>query len=198
MIDSHCHLFFDSLINDFDSIISRAKKNNISAILSINTNPIDFESHYRLINTYNSLFISNGQHPENVNFSNIPSADYLKSFCKNEKVIGIGETGLDFYHSTENKKEQYKSFENHIEACLETKLPLIIHQRNSENEIIDILNYHQKRKKLNVVFHCFTGSSKLRNFCLDNNFYISLSGIVTFKNAEDLRKIIQPVPLNLI
>ena len=198
MIDSHCHLNFDSLTNDFNSIIQRAKENNITAILSINTNPEEFESHYQLIKKYQSLFISYGLHPGNVNSSNIPTIHSLKLYCEFEQVIGIGETGLDFYHSKEYKSEQYKSFENHIECSYETNLPLIIHQRNSEKEIIDILNNYQKHKPLKIVFHCFTGSEKLKSFCLDNEFYISLSGIVTFKNAIDLRKVIHNFPLQQI
>ena len=198
MIDSHCHLNFDSLSKDFSSIIKRAKKNNINAILSINTNPDEFESHYKLINKHQSLFISYGLHPQNVNDTNIPTVDRLKFYCKYEQVIGIGETGLDFYYSKEYKPEQYQSFENHIECSYETNLPLIIHQRNSEKEIIDVLNNYQKQKPLKIVFHCFTGSEKLKSFCLDNEYYISLSGIVTFKNANDLRKVIYNFPLQKI
>ena len=166
MIDSHCHLNFDNLSKDFSSIIKRAKENNITAILSINTNPDEFESHYQLIKKHQSLFISYGLHPENVNSFNIPSINSLKFYCEYEQVIGIGETGLDFYRSTEHKSEQYQSFENHIECSYETNLPLIIHQRNSEKEIIDVLNNYQKSKPLKVIFHCFTGSAKLRSFCL--------------------------------
>ena len=130
-----------------------------------------------------------------MNSFNIPAVDSLKFYCEYEHVIGIGETGLDFYRSTEYKSEQYQSFENHIECSYETNLPLIIHQRNSEKEIIEVLNNYQKSKSLKVVFHCFTGSAKLRNFCLDNKFYISLSGIITFKNANDLRELISDFPL---
>ena len=198
MIDSHCHLFFDSLKNDFDNIILRSIENNITAILSINTDPENFENHYKLINKYKSLYISYGLHPENVKFDNIPTIKDLQFFCKYDRVIGIGETGLDFYRSLENKDYQYKSFENHIECSYETNLPVIIHQRNSENEIIDIINYYNKKKPLKIVFHCFTGSVKLKNFCLDNNFYISLSGIITFKNAIKLRENISNFPLDKI
>ncbi len=198
MIDSHCHLNFDNLSKDFSSIIERAKENNITAILSINTNPDKFESHYQLINKHQSLFISYGLHPGNVNPFNVPSVDNLKFFCEYEQVVGIGETGLDFYRSAEHKSEQYQSFENHIECSYETNLPLIIHQRNSEKEIIDVLKNYQKSKPLKVVFHCFTGSAKLRSFCLDNEFYISLSGIITFKNANDLREVIIDFPLQQI
>ena len=198
MIDSHCHLFFDNIKNNFDNIIDKAKKNEVKCILSINTDPKEFNLHYNLINKYNSLFISFGLHPQNVNSNNLISTEQLKKYCDLEKVIGIGETGLDYYHSKEFKNEQIKSFENHIECSYLNDLPLIIHQRNSENEIMDILNQYNKKKALKVVFHCFTGTIKLKNFCLDNNFYLSLSGIVTFKNAENLRNVIKSAPLDRI
>ena len=198
MIDSHCHLFFDSLKNNFSKIIERSINNNITSILSINTKMSDFEEHYNLIKNYKSIFISCGQHPENVTNKNIISTEDIILTCNNnEKVIAIGETGIDLYHSTEHKESQYISFEKHIEACLETNLPLIIHQRNSEEEIIDILSSY-KNSSLPLVMHCFTGSKKLRDFCIDSNYYISLSGIITFKNATDLRNIITNIPLNLL
>ena len=198
MIDSHCHLNFKSLKNNISELITRAKKNNITSILSINTKIEEFKEHYDLIKQYQSIYISSGVHPEHINNNNIPTTKKLTSLCTYDRVIGIGETGLDFYYSTEHKDSQYRAFEKHIECSYEKKLPLIIHQRNSENEIIDLLQNYQKEKPLNIVFHCFTGTSKLRNFCLDNNFYISLSGIVTFKNANDLRNVIKSIPLKSI
>ena len=144
MIDSHCHLFYDSLRNDFLKIIERSKLNNITSILSINTKPEDFKTHFNLIKKYKSIFISYGQHPEYVDKENIiTSKEIITESNSNDKVIGIGETGIDLFHSTNNFKFQIKSFENHIEASIDTKIPLIIHQRNSENEIIDILSNYK-------------------------------------------------------
>ena len=196
MIDSHCHLNFDNLANNIDDIINKAKKNSITSILSINTDPEEFNNHYRLIKQFKSIFLSYGLHPQQVTENKIISSLDIINNSSNDRVIAIGETGLDFFHSLKYKKEQHKVFESHIEASYETNLPLIIHQRNSENEIIDILTNFQKSKPLNAVFHCFTGTSKLRNFCLDNEFYLSLSGIITFKNAEDLRKVVKNVPMS--
>ena len=195
MIDSHCHLNFDSLKHNLIKIIDNAKINNISSILSINTDPDEFISHYELIDVYKNIFISYGLHPEYVSNRKLITKDQILNNLNKDKVIGIGETGLDFYHSTEFKKEQYLSFEKHIEASIESNLPLIIHQRNSEKEIIDVLKSYQKKNKLNIVFHCFTGSDNLKNFCLENNYYISLSGIVTFKNANNLRDVIKDIPI---
>jgi len=198
MIDSHCHLNFDNLKKNINNIVINAKKNNITAILSINTDPLEFEEHYNLINNYKSIYLSYGLHPDNVsNEKNISKIDIIKN-TKNSKVIGIGETGLDFYHSNNYKYEQIKAFEQHIEASIETNLPLIIHQRNSELEIIEIIKKYLKNNKLNIVFHCFTGSNRLKDFCLNNGFYISLSGIITFKNAQELRENIKDVPLTSI
>lgn len=198
MIDSHCHINFESLSNNLIEIINNAKNNNITSILSINTDPDNFSNHYNLIKNYKSIFISYGLHPENVSSKKSLTKDNIIKNLTKDKVIGIGETGLDFYHSLEFKKEQYINFENHIEASIESNLPLIIHQRNSENEIIEVLKNYQKQKDLKVVFHCFTGSENLKKFCLDFGYYISLSGIVTFKNANDLREVIKDVPLSSI
>ena len=198
MIDSHCHLNFASLKSNINQIIKNAKDNNITSILSINTIPEEFLNHYNLIKDFQSVFISYGLHPENVNDYSQISKELILKYCEYDKVIGIGETGIDLYHSFKYKNEQFKIFENHIEASIETNLPLIIHQRNSEDEIIDILKSYQKERKLNIVFHCFTGSEKLKKFCINNEYYISLSGIVTFKNAADLRNIIKDIPISFL
>ena len=119
MIDSHCHLNFESLRKNFSKIIDNAKKNEITSILSINTDPDDFLNHYKLIENYKSLFISYGLHPESVSKVKSISKDIILKNIYRNKVIAIGETGLDFYHSIEYKKEQYKNFEEHIEGCVE-------------------------------------------------------------------------------
>ena len=198
MIDSHCHLNFESIKNNFLTIISNAKKNNITSILSINTDPDEFDEHYNLIKDYKSIYLSYGLHPEHVTNTKSITKNLISQHSECSKVIGIGETGLDFYHSVEYKKEQYKVFEEHIEASIETKLPLIIHQRNSENEIMEVLNTYQKNNNLKVVFHCFTGSSKLKKFCLERNYFLSISGIITFKNANELRNVIKNIPISSI
>lgn len=198
MIDSHCHLNFDSLSVNINNIVQNAIDNDITSILSINTDPDEFDNHYNLIKDFKSIFLSYGLHPETVsNTKMINKSDILKNII-NKKVIGIGETGLDFYHSKKYIGEQYKCFEQHIEASIESNLPLIIHQRESEDEIIQVLYSYQKNHNLKAVLHCFTGTTKLKNFCLDNGFYISLSGILTFKNAHTLREIILDTPLSSI
>ncbi len=197
MIDSHCHLNFSSLANNIDTIITNSKKNRLKLLLTINTDPLKFNEHLKLINNYKGIYISYGMHPcEIKSIDQLSNLDFDKN-CKKENVVGIGETGIDLFHSKVFLNEQVKSFELHIEASIKHNLPLIIHQRNSEDEIINILNKYLSHD-LKVVFHCFSGSETLMNFCLKNNFYISISGIITFKNANILRNTIKNYPLNLI
>ena len=189
MIDSHCHLNFESLSKDLPNIIERCNENGVTHLLSINTNPKDFEKHLNLIRDFRNIYISYGIHPEGINNETNFSYKELEKVIENPKLIALGETGLDFYHSIKYKEKQIEIFESHIEASKIYDLPVIIHQRDSEEEIIKVLNKF-KNDNLKIVFHCFTGSKKLLDFCIENNYYISLSGIVTFKNANSLREII--------
>ena len=195
MIDSHCHLNFESLSKDISNIIQRCYENGVTHLLSINTRPKDFENHLDLIKNYNNIYISYGIHPEEIDNESKFSLIELEKVIENPKLIALGETGLDFYRSIQYKQKQIEIFEAHIEASKIYNLPLIIHQRNSEEEIVKVLNKF-KNDNLKIVFHCFTGSKKLLEYCIENQFYISLSGIVTFKNANTLREIIRNVSLD--
>ena len=197
MIDSHCHLNFETLSQDLPNIIKRCKENSVTHLLSINTQPKDFINHLDLIKDFNNIYISYGIHPEEINNDSYLSLIDIEKNIKNPKLIALGETGLDFYHSIHYKKKQIEIFEAHIEASKIFDLPIIIHQRNSEDSIINVLNKF-KNDNLRIVFHCFTGSKKLLDYCLENNYYISLSGIVTFKNANILREIILKASLDHI
>ncbi len=197
MIDSHCHLNFNTLAENIEKILDDAKNNNITAILSIDTNPLNFRDHLKLIKRFNGLYISYGIHPCEVNSDEQLENLNFEKYCNDSHVIAIGETGIDLFHSKKRLEKQIKSFRLHIEASIKYELPIIIHQRDSENEIIEVLKDYLNYD-LKVVFHCFTGTKKLLDFCLQNKFYISLSGIITFKNADNLRKIIKNVPLEFI
>ena len=177
--------------------MKRCNENDVTHLLSINTNPKDFETHMDLIKDFNNIYISYGIHPEGINNETILSYKEIEKIIENPKLIALGETGLDFYHSIKYKNKQIEVFEAHIEASKIYDLPLIIHQRDSEDEIINVLNKF-KDDNLKIVFHCFTGTSKLKNFCLDNDYYISISGIITFKNANNLRENIKDIPLTSI
>ena len=131
MIDSHCHLNFDILKKDFTNIILRSEESGISKILTINTNPNDFDSHIDLIKDNKNIFISYGIHPQDVVQETIFSFDDLEKKMKYSQLVGLGETGLDFYHSDKHKMKQIEIFELHIEASIKYNLPIIVHQRNS-------------------------------------------------------------------
>ena len=196
LIDSHAHLDIINTKIDILPIINRANNKNVSSILSINTKIDNFDTHYKKIKNYKSIWFTVGEHPCNINKNNIPSKEKILKYLSKPKVIGVGETGLDFYYSKKYMDSQYKSLKNHIDASLLTDLPLIIHLRNSEKELIDFLINENKKNQLKVVMHCFNCSKNSLIKCLDNNFFISLSGIVTFKNAKDLQDLVKFIPLN--
>ena len=196
LIDSHAHLDFEKLRSDLKNIILNANKNNISSILSINTKIDQFENLYNLIYNYQSIWCSIGEHPCNINNLNIPNFETILSYTNKKKVIAIGETGLDFYHSVEFKDHQYQSLQNHIEASYKSNLPLIIHQRNSEKELLTYLTKENKNKKIKVLMHCFTGNKNYLFNCLDNDFFVSLGGIVTFKSSSELQNLVHNIPLS--
>ena len=195
LIDSHAHLDSDLLFPNFKSIIKNTNDNKISSILSINTKLTNFNIWYELIKNYKSIWCSVGEHPNYINANNIPTTKNILNLI-NEKVVGIGETGIDLYYSLDQIDFQFQAFKNHIDASIISNLPLIIHIRNSENELIDFLIKENKNNKLNVVIHCFTGSDNFLTKCLDNDFYISISGIVTFKKSINLQNTIKRIPLN--
>ena len=195
MIDSHCHLNFPAIKADIKNVIKRSKASGVTKLLTINTNPNEFDDHFNLIKEYENIYIAYGMHPEEVKENSCLSFDDIENKINNSRVIGIGETGLDFYHSNDFKEKQYDIFESHIKASKEFDLPIIIHQRNSEKEIIEILKKY-KNDNLKIVFHCFTGSNTLLQFCDENKYYISLSGIVTFKSANTLRETIKNASLD--
>jgi len=197
VIDSHCHLNFPSIRKDIKNVLKRSEANGVTKLLTINTNPNEFNDHYNLIKNFDNIYISYGIHPHEVKKNSFLSFEDIENKMKSSKVIGIGETGLDFFHSIEFKKKQYEIFEKHIEASKVFDLPIIIHQRNSEKEIIEILKKY-KNDNLKLVFHCFTGSKDLLEYCNENKYYISLSGIVTFKNANLLRETIKIASLDYL
>ena len=198
MIDSHCHLDHEPLFENLTDIINRSKETGVTKLLTICTTHKSFEKIIKIINKDVMIYGTFGIHPHETKNNKIDKQTIIKKVEDHNKIIGIGETGLDFFYNHSDKDMQIKSFKEHIEASIENKIPLIIHQRESEKEIIDVLKSYQNNDVLSLVFHCFTGSKELRNFCLDNNYYISISGIITFKNADELRNTLKDVPLSSI
>ena len=197
MIDSHCHLDHEPLLSDLTNVIKRSKDVGIEKLLTISTSLKSFDIIKKIIQKDEIIFGTIGIHPHETKDNKINSDFIIKNFEENPKVIGIGETGLDFYYNNSDKDAQIRSFEKHIDASINTNSPLIIHSRNAENETYDILNRY-KNQKLKILMHCFTGSKNFAEKLLDLDAFFSASGIITFKNSKDLQSTFKFLPLDKI
>ncbi len=198
LIDSHCHLDYFDFSLELDQVIFRAKKSGVKQILTICTEPEKLSKIIQISEKYKNVFFAAGLHPLNVGKGTHFTFSDLIEISKHPKMIGIGETGLDFFYSKDNKEEQIKNFEMHIAVSQKTKIPLIVHSRSADNDMIKILLKNFKKKEFNCVMHCFSSGENLAKTTTKLNFYVSLSGIVTFKKSEELRKIIKNIPKKLI
>ena len=197
MIDSHCHLDHEQINSDLSNVIKRSKDVGIEKLLTISTSFESFKKIKDIITEDEIIFGTIGIHPHETDNNEISVDEIVKNFDENPKIIGIGETGLDFYYNNSDKEKQIKSFKKHIEASIKTNSPLIIHSRNAEDETFEILNqYHDK--KLKILMHCFTGSKNFAERLLKLNAFFSASGIITFKNSLDLQKTFKFLPLDKI
>ena len=193
MIDSHCHLDHEPLLSNLDSVISRSKDAGIMKILTICTTLSSFDKIKQIINKDKIIFGTFGIHPHEAK-NDIVTTDYiLTQINNNSKIIGIGETGLDFYYNHSDKNAQIKSFEQHIIAATKLNIPLIIHSRDAENETYEILNSF-KDHNLKILMHCFTGSKEFAKKLLNLNAFFSASGIITFKKSLELQETFSFIP----
>ena len=197
MIDSHCHLDHEPLFSDLSNIIKRSKDVGIEKLLTISTSFDSFSKIKEIVKQDEIIYGTIGIHPHESEKDIIKLDEIIKNFQENDKIIGIGETGLDFYYNNSDKEKQISSFIRHIEASIKTNAPLIIHSRNAEKETYDILNNY-KDKNLKILMHCFTGSKKFSEKLLMLNAYFSASGIITFKNANELQDTFKSLPLDKI
>lgn len=191
IVDSHCHL---DMLSDYDNIVKRAGENNVKYMQTICTRLDNFENILKIAKQYKNIFASVGVHPSEV--VEVTDSKLLLELSVDEKVIGLGETGLDYFYNKEDKhhKLQIESFEQHIYASQNNNLPVIIHMRDAEKDAVDILTRNIKVKEFPALIHCFTASREFATKVLDLGLYISISGIITFKNAENLRDIVLHVP----
>jgi len=193
MIDSHCHLDHDPLFGDLNEVLSRAKNEGLKKLLTICTSDESFENIQKILDIDEIIYGTYGIHPHETKNYKVTKNDIIKNISKHPKLIGIGETGLDFYYNNSQKNVQIESFKKHIEASLETDVPIIVHSRNAENETFDILNKYRD-KKPKILMHCFTGSYDFFKNMEKLNSYFSASGIITFKNSYDLQKTFSKIP----
>lgn len=196
LVDSHCHLNFPDFANDLDQVIKNAELNGVNYFLTVNTSLAESLTIQAIAEKYANVFCSVGVHPhESKLFQQSDLKQRITELCKHPKVVALGETGLDYYYNHSDSAEQINSFETHLEASQDLDLPVIIHTRDAD---IDTINCLQKFKGVRGVFHCFSGSLELASQALDLGFYISFSGIITFKNANELREVVKFAPSDRI
>ena len=186
MIDSHCHLDHEPLINNISEVLGRSKNVGIKKILTICTTLRSFESIKKILKLDDIIYGTFGIHPHETDSNHVSKKIILDNIKINPKIIGIGETGLDFYYNNSKKNKQIDSFKIHIEAAIEANLPIIVHSRNAEEETFNVLNIY-KNQKPKILMHCFTGSYIFYKEMKKLNSYFSASGIITFNNSKELQ-----------
>lgn len=196
LIDSHCHLNFPDFKDDLDEVVARAKENGIGKMVSICTKLSEFAEIAAIAERYENVFCTVGVHPhdakDHVTEEKQVTADELIELAKHPKCVGIGETGLDYYYENSPREEQKHSFREHIKAARETGLPLVIHTRDADEDMIDIINAEAPFPGL---LHCFSSSYEVAQAAIEKGLYVSLSGIITFKSAIDLQETVKKLPL---
>ena len=200
IVDSHCHLDFKDFQDDLDLVIKKAYNSNVKHMLSISVNLEDFNNVYKVANSYDNIYCTTGIHPNNVpeNKNNELLFEKLSLNLNKKKVIGVGETGLDFYRNEENRINQIEYFNTHLEVSGLLNYPTIVHTRNAEKDTINCIEKAVKKHSTKGLIHCFTSTMELAKKVLDKGFYISFSGIITFKKVDDLIDVVKYVPLDRI
>ena len=200
LVDSHCHLDYEDFNPEgVEEIVARARAAGVGHFLTICTEVSKFPQVLAVAEKFGDMHCTVGTHPHHaadpaeINVTR----EQLVSLAQNPKVIGIGETGLDYYYEHSPREEQQKNFATHIEAAMETDLPLIVHTRDADADTARVLREAGQRRARGVI-HCFSSDQKLADAALDLGFYISFSGIVTFKKAEDIRAVAKSAPLDRI
>ena len=193
MIDSHCHLDHEPLHENLSDIINRSKKAGITKLLTICTTFESFENIKTIVKKDQIIYGTYGIHPHETESNRVDKQTIVRSVKENVKIIGIGETGLDFFYNHSDRDRQINSFEAHIEASIELDKPIIIHSRNAEKETFDILNSY-KNKNLKILMHCFTGSLEFSKKLQTLGAFFSASGIITFKNSIEIQNTFKTIP----
>ena len=194
MIDSHCHLDHEPLLENLNDVLKRSKEVGITKLLTICTTLDSFERIKSIIQKDKMIYGTYGIHPHETEKDQIKKETIIRSINNNRRIIGVGETGLDFYYNHSNRDRQIDSFKAHIEASIELNKPLIVHSREAEKETFDILNSY-KSSDLKILMHCFTGSLEFSKKLTEIGAFFSASGIITFKNSSDLQETFKNIPL---
>jgi TatD DNase family protein len=193
-IDSHCHLNYKGLVEQEREVLARARANGVQGMLNISTRESEWDAVIGLAEREPAVWASVGIHPHEADQHGDMTSAKLVEKARHPDVIGIGETGLDYYYDYSDREQQQASFRQHIVAARESGLPIIVHTRDAEEDTARIMREEMEQGAYSGVIHCFTASADFARIALDLGLYISLSGIVTFKNAKDLQEIAQTIP----
>lgn len=194
LIDTHCHLTFDDLARDIDAVIVRSRQAGVTGWITVGTNPQENRKAIELAERFENMYAAIAIHPHDAKTVTVDILKELRELAQHNKVVAIGETGLDYHYNFSLYEEQRRVFAEHLKIAAELNLPVIVHCRKAFDETIEILEQFGDVKK--VVFHCFSGSAEQAKIVLDYGFYISFTGVVTFKNAKKTRRAAGIVPLD--
>ncbi len=193
-IDSHCHLNYAGLVEDQDAVVARARAAGVNSMLNISTRTSEWDAVVDTARRHEGIWASIGVHPHEADGHEDVDTRRLIAASTDPKVIAIGETGLDYYYDKSDRDRQRDSFRSHIVAARETGLPIIVHTRDAEDDTLAIMGEEMGRGGFTGVIHCFTASQDFADSALEMGLYISISGIVTFKNARELQATAKTVP----
>jgi TatD DNase family protein len=198
LVDSHCHLNFPDFAQDFPQIVANAQEAGVSCLQTICTTQAEFPQVRAIAEQYEHIYCSVGVHPNEVANEELATVDWLVEQAHHSKVIGIGETGLDYHYENSPRELQRESFIRHIAAARITQLPLIVHTRNADADTVEILQQEMAKGKFPALIHCFSASAELAEACIAMGIYISISGIITFKSAKEIQQTVKQLPLDML
>jgi TatD DNase family protein len=198
IVDSHCHLDYEGLGDRLDDVLARAQDAGVGLMLSISSRVRKFDGVLAIAEKYPNVFCTVGTHPHNAHEELDVSVGDLVKLAQHPRVVGIGEAGLDYHYDNSPRDAQMTGFRNHIAAARETGLPLVIHTREAEDDTARVLEEEMSRGKFKAVLHCFTSQQWLAEKGVELGLYVSFSGILTYKNADDLRATAKALPLDRI
>lgn len=193
LIDTHCHLTFEPLVGDIEAVIERSIAAGVTSWITVGTDPQHNQKAIELADRFDNMYASVGIHPHDAEGITAQTLTELQNLAQNVKVVAIGETGLDFHYDSSKQPAQRRLFAAHLKIAADLNMPVIVHSRDAFDETLDMLEQYGLGVK-KVVFHCFSGSPEQAKLVLDKGFYISLTGVVTFKNASKAQQVAKIVP----
>ena len=194
LVDSHCHLDFPDLQSRLPEVLAAASAAGVNRLVTISTHVARFETYRALAQSYENVFCTIGTHPHNAGLEPDVPVERLVELSVHPRCVAIGEAGLDYHYDKSPHDVQQRVFRTHIEASRQTGLPLVIHARNADEDMIRILTEEMERGRFSAVLHCFSSGEKLAQIGVQLGLYVSFSGILTFRNSEDIRRIAASVP----